>query len=220
MADNTFIYKPALPKTGSIFIDIAQTIVIALAITVVIYLFIATPHQVDGRSMENNFHHNDLLLANKIIQMIGHTSIGQKLNYDYKRGDVIIFQQAGKPDYIKRIVATGGDTIMIKDNKVIVNDMVLDENYIPNTPEFKTELPNKEIAFLVEGQKKTVPENKYFVMGDNREHSQDSRFNSVGWVDRSEMKGKVFVRYWPLSSFGLISRGSYEETPYYESTNE
>ncbi|HEX9804404.1 MAG TPA: signal peptidase I, partial [Candidatus Dojkabacteria bacterium] len=144
----------------------------------------------------------------------GDKSIGDALNYDYERGDVIIFQQQGRPDFIKRIIAASGDTIMVEDNKLIVNGMEIDEKYIPSSPDFKLTLPNPDIAFLIDGQERTVPQNKYFVMGDNRQHSQDSRFASVGWVDRSEIKGKVFLRYWPLGSFGLIPRGKYEEMEY------
>ncbi len=211
MPENPFMHKPAAPKSGSLIIDIVQTVVIALAITVIIYLFIATPHQVDGKSMENNFHNGDLLLANKLVQIIGGSSLGESLNYNYQRGDVIIFQQSGKPDFIKRIIAGPLDTIKIEDNKIYVNGSEVDEHYIPDTTEFKTELPNPDIAFLLEGQERTVPENKYFVMGDNRKHSQDSRFAAIGWVDRTEMKGKVFIRYWPLGDFGLIPRGEYDE---------
>lgn len=212
MTDNTFNYKPALPKTGSIIVDIIQTIVIALAITVVIYLFIATPHQVDGRSMEETFNDGELLLTNKIIQIIGDKSIGRSLNYDYKRGDVVIFQQEGKEDFIKRIIAAPGDTVRIENENVYVNGMFIRESYIPRTPEFTTELPrDPDFRFLEEGEDITVPENSYFMLGDNRQNSQDSRYNTVGFVERSDIKGKVFIRYWPLGSFGLIPRGEYEE---------
>jgi signal peptidase I len=211
MADNTFDYKPEASKSGSLFIDIVQTIVVAMAITVVVYLFIATPHQVDGQSMEPNYQNGDLLLTNKIIQIIGNTSIGENMNYDYQRGDVIIFQKPDKKDFIKRIIAGPNDTIQFEDPNIIVNGEIIKENYIPNTPDYSLTLPeDPQSRFLEWGQTEVVPENKFFVMGDNRQNSQDSRYASVGWVDRSEIKGKVFIRYWPLESFGLISRGTYE----------
>ena len=219
MPDSTFIYEPAKPKTSNILIDILQTIVIALAITVVIYLFLAIPNQVDGQSMDDNFHNGELLLTNKVIQIIGDTPLGESLDYDYKRGNVIVFQQSGKKDFIKRIIAIGGDTIMIENNWIIINNMLIDEFYIPKTPEFKTTLPSSDIAFLKESEPRTVPEGKYFVMGDNRQHSQDSRYSTVGWVDRNEIKGRVFLRFWPLDRFGLISSGESEEIPYTSSQN-
>lgn len=219
MADTTFIYEPALPKTGSPIIDVIQTIVMALAATVVIYLFLVVPSIVDGRSMEENFHNGDLLFANKIMQMFGNSSLGKRLDYDYKRGDVVIFQKEGRPDYIKRIIAGPGDTIMLGNNEVVVNGQLLDEHYIPKNSKFTTELPASSVAFLRAYVPEVVPPNKYFVMGDNRQNSQDSRYSSIGWIDRSEIKGKVFLRYWPIESFGIINTGTFTETPYTNTTN-
>ncbi len=204
--DNPFLYKPQKKAvTGGVIVDIMQTIVVALAISVFTYIFLAIPNQVDGHSMEPNFHHNDLLFTNKIIQYIGNKSIGKKLNYDYKRGDVIVFQLPGHPDYIKRIIAGPGDTIKIRNNHPMVNGKMLYETYIPSTTK------TKGGTFLKEGEEKIVPNGKYFVMGDNREASKDSRFIDVGFIDRSYIKGKVFLRWWPLNRFGLIGTGKYEE---------
>lgn len=203
--ENPFYYDP--PKEaikGGIIVDIMQIIVIALAICVFIYVFLAIPNQVDGRSMEPNFYHNEFLLTNKLIQLIGDTSIGEKLNYDYQRGDVVIFQLPEEPDYIKRVIAGPGDTIKIEDNHPIVNGEIVHESYIPSTT--KTEGG----SFLREGEEKTVPENHYFVMGDNREASKDSRFTGVAFVNRDYFKGKVIMRLFPLNRFGLIGRGKYE----------
>ncbi len=202
--DNPFIYNPKIEKgKGGIVIDFIQTIVIALAIVVVIYLFIAIPNQVDGESMMPNFHNNDLLLTNKIIQFVGNTAIGEKFDYNYKRGDVIIFQEPGKPDLIKRIIAIGGDTISIENGHPIVNGKVILEDYIHE--------PTYGNSFLNEGETKRVPEDSFFVMGDNRDNSKDSRFTDVGFVGRKYIKGKVFLRYWPIKDFGIINRGTYKE---------
>lgn len=206
--DNPFYYDP--PKEnikGGVIVDIMQTIVIALAICVFIYVFLAIPNQVDGQSMEPNFYNNELLLTNKVIQLIGDTSLGDKLNYDYQRGDVIIFQLPDHPDFIKRIVAKPGDTIKIENNHPIVNGNVVYESYIPST--------TKTLGgtFLREGEEKKVPEGYYFVLGDNREASKDSRSADVGFVERKYMKGKVFLRIIPFNRFGLIGRGEYKEEP-------
>lgn len=203
---NQYIYDP--PKeaiAGGVIVDIMQTVIIALAICVFIYLFLFIPNQVDGQSMEPNFSHNELLLTNKVIQLIGDTSIGEKLSYDYKRGDVVIFQLPGHPDFIKRIVAEPGDTVKIEDNHPVINGKLIKEAYIPTT--FKT----VGGTFLEDGEELTVPSDSYFVMGDNREASKDSRANDVGFVERKYVKGKVFLRWWPLGDFGLIESGKYEE---------
>lgn len=195
-------------KIKKAIVDIFETLVIALAISIVIYLTIAIPNQVDGVSMEPNFKHNEFLLTNKTIQWLGQTSFGQNFNYDYKRGDVIIFHN-GESDLIKRIIAVGGDTIRIEDDSIFVNDKKIDEKYIPIT--IRTEASDSSNAFLVEGETITVPEGSYFVMGDNRENSKDSRLADVGFVDRENIRGKVFFRYWPLNKFGIIKRGEFTE---------
>jgi len=214
MIDTQYNSEPQVIKASSVLVDILQTVITALAITVVIYLFIATPHQVEGESMEPNFYNGELLLTNKVIQWLGGTPIGKILNYDYQRGDVIIFQHTDNIDFIKRIIAGPGDTIKIEYNKVIVNNKVLNEHYIPNTPQFKTMLPSEEASFLQEGVEISVPEGKYFVMGDNRQNSQDSRYKTVQFVDRADIKGKVFFRYWPPGRPGLIQTGTYDENEY------
>ncbi|MBD3280662.1 signal peptidase I [Candidatus Dojkabacteria bacterium] len=206
---NPFFYDPPENQVkGGVIIDIMQTIVIALAIFVFVYIFLAIPNQVDGQSMEPNFYHNELLLTNKVIQYIGDKGIGERLNYDYKRGDVVILHLPNNPDFIKRIIAGPGDTIMIINNKVVVNDKILNEAYIPTTT--KTE-PG---TFLKEGVEVTIPQGHYFVMGDNRQASKDSRSADVGFVSRDYLKGKVFLRWWPLNKFGLIGTGDFTEQEY------
>lgn len=206
--DNPFLYNPSEDKIkGGVILDIMQTIVIALAIFVFVYIFLAIPNQVDGESMEPNFHHNELLLTNKVIQYIGDKGIGEQLNYDYQRGDVVVFQLPNNPAFIKRIIAGPGDTIKIEDNHPVVNGKILEEAYIPTT--------TKTIGgtFLPESYEIKIPEDSYFVMGDNRQASKDSRFEEVGFVDRKYLKGKVFLRWWPITEFKLIGRGEYAETP-------
>ena len=209
---NPFFYDPPEDQVkGGVIIDIMQTIVIALAIFVFVYIFLAIPNQVDGQSMEPNFYHNELLLTNKVIQFIGDKGIGDSLGYDYKRGDVVILQLPNNPDFIKRIIAGPGDTVRVENHHVIVNDMILNEAYIPTTT--RTEAG----SFIADGVKVTVPADHYFVMGDNRQASKDSRSADVGFVSRDELKGKVFLRWWPLNRFGLIGTGDYTEQPYSES---
>ncbi len=192
-------------EDSNVFIDLLQTIVVALSICVIIYLFIATPNEVNGKSMEPTFHEGELLLTNKFMHLLGNTKL-KKVVGDYKRGDIVIFRNSYmQEDFIKRIVAVGGDTIMIKEGYVYINGIKLNETYLPEGR--RTSANN----FLLEGKPVKVPEDSYVVLGDNRDNSTDSRYSMVGFVKRSQMKGKVFFRYWPLKSFGTIKGHTYKE---------
>jgi signal peptidase I len=209
--NNPFIQPEVQTVESNVFIDLLQTIVVALSICVVIYLFIATPNEVHGQSMEPNFHDSELLLTNKVIQFVGNTGLKNIIG-DYKRGDVVIFKHTlSQEDFIKRIIAAGGDTIMVKDGSVYVNNVKLNETYLSKSQ--RTESGN----FLTEGQMIKVPDGNYIVFGDNRDNSTDSRSSIVGFVKRSQMKGKVFFRYWPLDNFGTIKGNKYEELNSYNS---
>lgn len=203
--DNPFVQETNVKEEKNVFIDLLQTVVIALSICIVIYLFIATPNEVHGQSMEPNFHNGELLLTNKIVQLLGHTSL-QKIVGDYKRGDVVIFRHTlSQEDFIKRIIAVGGDVVMIKDGSVYVNDVRLEETYLPagRTTQAGT--------FLLEGEPVKVPDGAFICLGDNRGNSTDSRSKLVGFVYRDDLKGRVFFRYWPLSTLGLIRGHTYDE---------
>jgi signal peptidase I len=201
---NPFVHDIPLPKKGigTLLVDILQAVVVGFALLVVGYLFIFIPNQVDGDSMLPNFVNKQQLLTNKIIQLVGTTDIAK--NYDYKRGDVVIFQKPNHDDFIKRIIALPGDRIMIEDSFVYINGSRIYETYIPR--EFQT----KTYTFLSEGEEKTVPQGHYFLMGDNRSNSKDSRFDDIGFVERRHIKGRVFLRWWPFEEFGLIKQGVIE----------
>lgn len=157
--------------------------------------------------MEPTFHHGDLVITNKTVQYLGDTDFGQSRNYDYNRGDVVIVKQ-GNTDLIKRVIALEGEEVEIKDNHVFINGEELDEEYLPTT--VRTKLPSSEFSFFRNEGSVIVPENSYFVMGDNREHSKDSRFKEIGFISRSNIKGRVMFRYWPLADIGIIHRGEYK----------
>ena len=177
-------------KIGTIFLDIVETVVIALAIFVIVYLFLFQPHQVRGSSMFPNFYDNDYLLTDKI---------SYRLNIP-KRGDVIIFKAPKNEeyDYIKRVIALPGESISINEN----NQVVLD-NKIFNEPYLSPEIKTFAGVFLEIGKTVTVPENQYFVLGDNRSHSSDSR--DWGFVPKENIIGKAWLRYWPPKMMGIIS---------------
>jgi len=200
---NPFIHELKIKTKGSVIIDILQTVVLALAFSLFIYLVFLIPSQVEGPSMEPNFYNRELLFADRTVQWIGAIPIGAGV-YDYNKGDVVIFDFNGI-NLIKRVIATEGDTIRIENNKVFVNGTQLDEIYLPDGR--ITSLPDSSRSTLREGEDNIVPENSYFLMGDNREISKDSRYSDVGFVGRKQLKGRVFLRYWPIDKFGIIRPG-------------
>ncbi len=194
-------------------LDALQTLIISLSICVVIYIFIATPNQIDGQSMEPNFYSGEIILTNKLSEWLGPTPLGKSLGLDYARGDVVVFQKPGYNDFLKRIIAVEGDTIKLKGGYVYVNGEKLIEDYLPPATFTRAGSYLKE-----DDEPKTVPEGRYFVMGDNRSNSHDSRYSDIGFVDRTWFKGKVILRYWPINKFAVISGGTYSTVPNEEET--
>lgn len=169
--------------------DILETIVFIGSLFIVVYLFIIAPNQVKGASMEPSFYSGDYILTSK-------------MTYRFRtpeRGDVVVFRAPKNPDieYIKRIIGLPGDTIVIQNSEVYVNNRRLDEQYIAE----KTNI--WETGFIREGVPVTVPQGSLFVMGDNRTHSSDSR--EFGYIDQDSIIGQVFFRYFPAQSFGPIN---------------
>ncbi|NTU46690.1 signal peptidase I [Candidatus Roizmanbacteria bacterium] len=169
--------------------DILETVVFMGSLFIVIYLFIVTPNQVKGASMEPSFHSGDFIFTSKVTY---------KLRTPH-RGDVVVFQAPSNHDieYIKRIIGLPGDTIMVKEGTVYVNGSALKENYIAAATSVW------EGGFLKEAQPITVPADELFVMGDNRPHSSDSR--EFGPIPISTVIGQVFFRYYPANQMGTIN---------------
>lgn len=208
MSDNPFIHTPQTSRSN-IFKDIFEALVVALTINVVIYFLFIIPSQVDGPSMLPNLHDKELLFANKTPTWFNsNTQMLNNLNWDYQRGDIIIF------DYdaivlVKRIIATAGDEIYFSGGNVYVNGKQLYETYLPI--DTKTYIPQEGLRFIAEGQRLIIPDNSFFVMGDNRGQSKDSRYMDVGLIGRDKIRGVVFFRFWPLDVFGPIGRGDFKE---------
>lgn len=163
----------------SIIWDWTKTIVLAFVFSFIVSLFVK-PTLVSGISMYPTLQHNNLLLINRIET---------KTNLP-TYGDIIVFNShlAVEKVLIKRVIAVEGDKIVIADGKVYVNDKQIDEPYI-----FQEYPATKGSIALI------VPKNKVFVMGDNRANSFDSRSDTIGTIDKSEIIGKVFMRVFPFS---------------------
>ena len=182
-----------LKKIIAFIFDIIETVVLALAIFVVIYLFLFQPHQVKGASMEINFHDGEYILTDKI---------SYRLN-DPERGNVVVFKAPRNPelDYIKRIIGLPGEKIKIENNSIFINGKKLEEEYLPE--DFKT----SGGLFLQKDKEIIIPENSYFVLGDNRSHSSDSR--EWGSIQKENIVGKAFLRYWPPQKIGILPKVEY-----------
>lgn len=178
------------------FLDFLETIVVSLAIFAVVYIFLFQPHQVDGRSMEPNFHNGEYILTDKISYRF-HTP---------NRGDVVVFHSPQDPrvDFIKRIIGVPGDNVKVLGGFVYLNDVKLDEQYIND--------PGSVLSgrFMREGAEIEVPFGQYLVMGDNRLHSSDSR--EWGLVTTGGIVGRAFFRYWPIPDFGVVETAEAELT--------
>jgi len=165
------------------------TIIIAAAllVAVIVKTFAFQAFYIPSGSMEPTLKPGDRVLVNKVSYHL----------HSIHRGDIVVFKrppsEAGDPtikDLIKRVIGLPGDTIESRDGLVYINDRLISEPYLPRGT-LTTSLP-----------KRTVPAGQYFVMGDNRNNSKDSRF--IGPIPGNLIVGRAFVRVWPLSGIRLF----------------
>lgn len=188
--DEDFItYQTEEPKTSlrSHLVELFQTLVVFAAIGTAIYWLVAQPHKVSGSSMLPNFKDGDYIITDKITYRIA----------EPQTGDIVVFKNPRdeNQDFIKRIIAVPGDRLRITDGQVYLNGQEFQEQYL--NPANNTN-PG---SFLQEGEEIEVTVDHYIVFGDNRGHSSDSR--EWGFIQKKEIIGKVFFRYWPVDKIGL-----------------
>ena len=184
--------------------ELAQTLVLALLIFLLVRA-VAQNFRVEGPSMEPGLHNGQYLLVNKAVYFklnLGTLSkyipfIGAKdgeetfLFHGPQRGDVIVFRYPKDPsrDFIKRVIGVPGDRVRVEAGLVYVNDVPIQESYISNNA-------GRDI------EEQAVPPESYFVLGDNRPNSSDSR--NWGFVPEDNIIGKAMLSYWPLSALGGV----------------
>jgi signal peptidase I len=181
-------YKRFTKSIGKGTFRIAEVIVVIFTILIILYLFIISPHIVDGQSMQPNLCDKDIYVALK--------------QGSYDIGNVIVFKYNDEKDFVKRVVGVGGDTMLIENGRVYRNSVELKEAYLP--PDTPTTIdPGNPV---IEGQDYVVPNGMYFVMGDNREHSTDSRVFGAIDPETHPIKGKVLVVGWPIGRLRLFDQ--------------
>ena len=181
------VSSPPPAQQKSFFRDTLEIVFLALALYLVIQYAVQTVH-VLGTSMFGTLHDQDLLVASKISYKL----------HAPQRGDIIIFKPPNDDarDFIKRVIAVPGDRLRIDKGTVYINGEVLKEPYLPERWTLNNTWPT-------DGREVIVPPDHYFVLGDNRNHSSDSR--TFGYIDINEILGKAEVRIWPIADAGLLN---------------
>lgn len=168
--------------------EITKIVIIALVIVIPIRYYIFQPFLVKGQSMEPNFESGDYLIIDEISYRFR----------DPQRGEIVVFRYPRNPSqrYIKRIIGLPGERLEIKDGKVFIDNKILDErSYFLQS----VETPGNVLIIL--------NENEYFVLGDNRLASYDSR--RWGPLTRKDIIGRVFIRLWPISTLAKLAIPEY-----------
>ena len=189
-----------------------ESIVIAVILALFIRTFVVQAFKIPTGSMEENLLIGDHLLVNKFVFAPTATGIERALLPvgTIRRGDVIVFKYPEEPerDFIKRVIGLPGETLELKAKKIFINGKPLDEPYVHFLEEPRR---NAELAEVTSSDVRenygpvTVPPNQYFMMGDNRDNSADSRY--WGFMPRDYVKGKALLIYWSYES----EREDYED---------
>jgi signal peptidase I len=193
------VHKMQTASRQGIWIEVfklLRDVLLVLSVFMLLLVFVVQPVVVEGTSMLPTLHQNERLIVNKMIYYkLKSFSWGH-----IERGDVVVFWYPKDPDksYVKRVIGLPGDTIEVTNGVVYVNGEVLYENYLDST--FNQSHANHELT--------KVDEHYYYMMGDNRDNSADSRI--WGLVPEKYIYGKVFFRYWTPSTIGFIPRGDYQ----------
>jgi signal peptidase I len=161
----------------------ARDLLVSLIVAAFIIMFLYQPVKVEGTSMLPGLDDQERIFINKFVYHLE----------PIERGDIVVFRYPRDPSksYIKRVVAVGGDRVRIADGRVYVNEQLLPEPYVPR--EFDDDRSYPEI---------TIPAGSYFLLGDHRSSSSDSR--DFGPVSRRFIYGKAVFSYWPVDKVGVL----------------
>jgi len=178
---------------GGFILEFVQSIVLALSVFVLLYLFVAQPNEVKGSSMVPNFLDKEYLLTDKVTYQFS----------EPKRGDVVVFKAPpSEPcaedecEYIKRIIGIPGDRVMVSGGQVYLNGSILKQDFLP------VDFVTSAGSYNQEGKEVTVPTGQYLCFGDNRSHSRDGR--EFGPINKELIIGRAFFIYKPLDKLGIV----------------
>ena len=178
-----------LKAVYTFFLDTLQTVLVAASVFLILYAFILQPHEVTGSSMFPTFKDKEYVLSYLL-----------DVRFDkLQKGDVIVFHSPTELDklYIKRIIGEANDAVTVEGGLVYLNGQILDE-----TAYLKPDVMTYGGSFLQDGQTVAVPEGTFFVMGDNRPFSSDSR--EWGFLPKEKVVGRSMVRVWPPNVLTVI----------------
>lgn len=179
-------------KSSSSWQDAASdwlvSIIVAVALAFCIRTFLVEPYMVEGSSMYPTLVNHERLIVDKLSYFVT----------DPKKGEIVVFRypKDESRDFIKRVIAVGGDTIEMRDGRVLVNGNMIEENYI-----YKDDPKGSNRSNY---RKAVVPQDHIFVLGDNRNNSEDSRFADVDFVPLKLVKGRAVLAFWPFDKFRTI----------------
>jgi signal peptidase I len=188
--------------------EIVETVVLTIVIFWIVQSFVAQPYRVEQESMRDTLEPDQYVLVDKLT----HNFAG------YSRGDIVVFfpvirngtcdnapeeeRDPSDPPFIKRVIGLPGDTVELVDGAVVVNGFELDEPYV-----------RAATRPLGGAQSWLVEPGRLFVLGDNRDNSVDSRSDTVGEICNADIVGKAFLRYWPITTLGLLQTPAYPGVP-------
>ena len=185
-----------LEKEKSELIEWLKAIVIGAVFAIVIQTFMFEPVSVQGASMMPTYEDGDRVIVNKIGKAIS----------DFERFDIVVFKATESEDYIKRIIGVPGDHIEYKNDELYINGEKYEEPYLE---QYKLQLNDTGVLtydFTLEEITgfSHIPEGYYFVLGDNRRVSNDSRNPNVGLISIDDILGKASIRFYPLDSISFV----------------
>lgn len=173
--------KPNIKKN---LIALGICVVIAIVIALIITNFVASHTKVEGNSMESTLENGDDIIVEKFSYLTG----------DPERYDIIVFRESESVNYIKRVIALPGETIQITEGKIYINERAVFDTY-GNAKMEDGGIAEKPIK---------LGQDEYFVLGDNRNASKDSRDKAVGVIKRDQIIGKAWLRVLPFDNFGKL----------------
>src|SRR5437763_4371205 len=178
----------AVPRT--VIRELLEVVALALGIYILASIGVESVHVV-GSSMNPSLQNNDLVLASRIDYRL----------HAPERGDIVIVRDPYDPsqNFIKRVIGLPGDHVLIRAGHVYLDGVRLDESYI--APGWRTTTNWPALPDQPDGE--VVPPGNYFVLGDNRDHSSDSRL--FGYVAQAQIEGKAIARFWPVSGLELLN---------------